>query len=834
MREAIRQHRSESSAGLTRYLVAVLATAAATGARAALTDYIGGRYPFLPYFAAVAASAAFGGWGPGMAATALSAAAAAYFFDPPLYSLRIDSGAEFLVTAVFIGVCGAISLFVELLHASRRRAEEEGQRRAASEERLKETLGAHTRELANMQRLHAVGNRMVRSGEPEALLLDLVDTAIAVSGADKGNIQLLDRGILRLAASRGFEKPFLAHFDAVDGACSVCGAAMAAGERVLVEDIESSPLFEGTPEIAVQRAAGVRALQSTPLFSRRGQLVGMLSTHYARPTRPAEADLHALDLLARQAADWIDRTRSEAELARLSEQLQIVTDSMAAPVTRCTRDLRYAWVSRPYADWLRRPPGEIVGRPIEDVVGSRAMETLRPYFERVLDGEVVRYEEEVEFRGIGPRWIQAVYTPTRDDHGAVDGWVAVVIDIHARKQAETELRAADARKERFLATLAHELRNPLAPLRNALEILRRPGLSAAVAEEARAAMDRQLSHVVRLVDDLLDVSRINRDVLELRLEDCDLRAVVAQAVENVRPFLDAGGHALSVTLPEQAVVLRGDPIRLAQIFGNLLHNACKFSDSGAPVTLTADRTDGRVDVTIRDRGVGFAEEDRERLFEMFTRLDGQSGGALGGLGVGLALVRRLVEMHGGRVDAISDGPGRGAAFRVTLPERTETTGTGLAPAAERGAGSAAESAPNGPALRVLVVDDNRDSASSLATLLELSGHEARVAHDGEGAVFEAEAFGPDVILLDIGLPGIDGYEAARRIRGLPRGREILLVAVTGWGQEEDRRRSSEAGFDHHMVKPLRAAALEALLATATRRSSVRPSREPAEGDELRL
>ncbi|HEY4229444.1 MAG TPA: DUF4118 domain-containing protein, partial [Thermoanaerobaculia bacterium] len=511
-----------------------------TAVRLALGGLLGDVAVFLPFTASIMVAAWYGGLGPGLLATVLGAASATYFFVPPYRSFRTVTPGEWAGMTVLLCVGATISWLCERLHRSRRVLSAEEERRAASEEKLQETLATRARELAHMERLHSVGNLMVRSDEPGALLMDLVETAIAVSGADKGNIQLLDRGVLRLAASRGFEKPFLDYFDAVDGACAACGAAVTRGERVLVEDVETSPVFEGTPELAALRGAGVRALQSTPLFGRRGELVGMLSTHYGRPTRPAESDLHALDLLGRQAADWIERMRAEAALRQLSEQLRIVADTMAAPVTRCTRDLRYAWVSKPYADWLGRAPEEIVGRPIEDVVGARAMETLRPYFERVLAGEVVRYEEEVEFREIGSRWIQAVYTPTRDGEGAVDGWVAVVIDVHAHKQAETELREADARKERFLATLAHELRNPLAPLRNTLEILQRPGLPAGVAEEARAAMERQLSHVVRLVDDLLDVSRINRDALELRLEDCDLRAVVAQAVENVRPFLEAG------------------------------------------------------------------------------------------------------------------------------------------------------------------------------------------------------------------------------------------------------------------------------------------------------
>jgi two-component system CheB/CheR fusion protein len=491
----------------------------------------------------------------------------------------------------------------------------------------------------------------------------------------------------------------------------------------------------------------------------------------------------------------------------VTEQLRIVTETMAAPVTRCTRDLRYQWVSRPYAEWLRRTPEELVGRPIEEVVGPEAMAALRPHFERVLEGHAVRYEEQVEFRGIGRRWIRAVYTPTRDAAGEVDGWVAVVVDIHALKKAEEELREADARKERFLATLAHELRNPLAPLRSSLEILKRPNVTPKIAREARAAMERQLSHAVRLVDDLLDVSRINRDALELRLERCDLAAAFGQAVETVRPHLEAGEHPLSLDLPAEPLSLRADPIRLAQVFANLLHNACKFSDRGAPIAVAASKSSGWITATVRDSGIGFPPEMGESIFEMFVQLDPGPSRTVGGLGVGLSLVRRLTEMHGGRVEAVSAGPGKGSEFRVVLPEFAAASD---APSAFLYAPAAAA----GAARRILVVDDNADSAASLSTLLALSGNETRVAHDGLEAVSETEAFRPDVVLLDIGMPRMDGYEAARRIRQLPNGRGVLLVAVSGWGQQEDRRRSREAGFDHHMVKPLRAAALETLLAGA--------------------
>jgi PAS domain S-box-containing protein len=504
---------------------------------------------------------------------------------------------------------------------------------------------------------------------------------------------------------------------------------------------------------------------------------------------------------------------AEVALRRTMEQLQIVTESMAAPVTRCGRDLKYRWVSKPYADWIGRPPEEIIGRPIVEVLGLAAFEQLLPRFEQVLAGKRVHYEEEVNFRGLGLRWTSGIYTPTFNQAGVPDGWVAVVLDLTERMRLEAELRQrveqladADRRKDEFLATLAHELRNPLAPIRHAVELQRRAAGDSALMEKARSMMERQLAQMVRLIDDLLDISRITRGKLRLRKERVELAAVIRSGIEAARPLIDAQGHQLTVTLPPEPIHLDADSLRLAQVFSNLLNNAAKYTEKGGRIWLTAERQRSEVVVSVRDTGIGIATEHLSHIFEMFSQVAPALERSQGGLGIGLALVRGLVELHGGNVEARSAGLGKGSEFLVRLavvataaPPRAETGGDG-------------EKFTAAARLRILVVDDNRDAADSLAIMLRLAGHEVEMANDGLEAVQAAGAFRPDVVLLDIGLPRMNGYEAARHIREQPWGKDMPLIALTGWGQEEDKRRAQEAGFDHHLTKPVEAEAIQKVLA----------------------
>ena len=398
-----------------------------------------------------------------------------------------------------------------------------------------------------------------------------------------------------------------------------------------------------------------------------------------------------------------------------------------------------------------------------------------------------------------------------DPTGQAVALATVSQDVTERRRLEDDLRKlaadlseADRRKDEFLATLAHELRNPLAPIRNALQMIRLSP-DRQTSEQARTMMERQLAQMVRLVDDLLDVSRISRGKMELRKERVQLAAVVSSAVETSRPLIDHMGHELTVTLPQQPIIVDADLTRLAQVFSNLLNNAAKYTDRGGHIWLTAERQGSDVVVSVKDTGIGIAADQLPRIFEMFSQVDRSLERSQGGLGIGLTLVKRLVEMHGGRIEARSEGLGKGAEFVVRLP---------VVVGASEPQAPAERDEPPAPksSLRILIVDDNRDGADSLAMLLQIMGNDTRTAHDGQEAVDVAEEFRPDVMLLDIGLPKLNGYEACRRIREQPWGRSVVLIALTGWGQEDDRRRSQEAGFDHHMVKPVDPQDLMKLLA----------------------
>jgi CheY-like chemotaxis protein/two-component sensor histidine kinase len=389
--------------------------------------------------------------------------------------------------------------------------------------------------------------------------------------------------------------------------------------------------------------------------------------------------------------------------------------------------------------------------------------------------------------------------------------------VTERTRVELALKEADRHKDEFLAMLAHELRNPLAPIHNAIQLMRRKEFGDPQFNWARDIIERQLAHLTRLVDDLLDVSRITRGKINLNKEVIDLATLVARTVETVQPLIEERGHTLSVNLPGGMLSVLGDPTRLTQALGNVLGNAAKYTDGGGRIGISAAEVGTEVEIRVCDTGIGIPADLMPMIFNLFTQLDRTSGPAQSGLGIGLALVQRLVEMHGGSITAHSDGLGRGSEFVIRLPLLMAESGASardLHSAIEHSA--LEQSMTNGEAprtqRRILVADDNNDALESLATLLQLSGHEVYTAPNGAAALEFAEQHRPEVALLDIGMPKLDGYEVARRIRAQPWGQRITLVALTGWGQDSDRRRSQEAGFDSHLVKPLDLDKLTDLLA----------------------
>jgi CheY-like chemotaxis protein/nitrogen-specific signal transduction histidine kinase len=374
----------------------------------------------------------------------------------------------------------------------------------------------------------------------------------------------------------------------------------------------------------------------------------------------------------------------------------------------------------------------------------------------------------------------------------VNSWVAVITDIHERKRMEQALREADRRKDQFIATLAHEVRNPLAPIRSAVEILARPDAAEPDRAWSRGVIERQVAHMSRLVDDLLDMARISSGKLSLRRERVTIAAVTAAALETSRPAIDAAGHRLVTRLPAADAVLDADPTRVAQVLSNLLNNAAKYTAPGGVIELHADQEGGEAVIAVLDTGMGFPPELAQQLFEPFAQWAPAEQSAAG-LGIGLSLVRGIVDLHGGTISAASEGPGRGSRFEVRLP---------LAAAAERSAPGAQTAEPVAPrGMRVMIADDNRDAADSLCRVLALYGYEARAAYDGASAIGMSESFRPHVAVLDIGMPVHNGYDVARHLRAR-RGRDLRLIALTGWGGDGDVQRARDAGFDAHVTKPV--------------------------------
>jgi PAS domain S-box-containing protein len=525
-------------------------------------------------------------------------------------------------------------------------------------------------------------------------------------------------------------------------------------------------------------------------------------------------------LAATNAALQVERAREvntlNASLHRANETLTSINANLQAEIAErraAEQRMRFLAETVPSIIWTCAPDGELIygnsywrdyygieqnGAPpqlVPKIVHPEEAERISNFVVgRMASGTAFEFEARHRRRDGSYRWFITRAVPWRDDDGNVMSWFGVTTDIHDQKELQERLREADRRKDEFLATLAHELRNPLAPIQSALHALKLSPPQE-TRDHLQSVMERQMQLLVRMLEDLLDVSRISRGKLILRNQRVQLSEVLVVAVETVRPLIDQAGHTLHVTLPKQDVALHGDPQRLSQVFANLLNNACKYTEPGGTLWLTVTTGGGMVQVSMRDTGVGLSRDDLMQVFELFAQVDISLERSRGGLGIGLTLVRQLVEMHGGEVYARSEGAGRGSEFVVSLPLADDVE------AAADPEGDVAAPAVNG-ALRVLVVDDNRDGADTLGLALSMLGHQVMTLYDPLEALARAGEFAPDLALLDVGMPILNGFELARRIKDQPWGAQVMLVALTGWGQEEDRRRSAEAGFDEHVVKPI--------------------------------
>ena len=498
-----------------------------------------------------------------------------------------------------------------------------------------------------------------------------------------------------------------------------------------------------------------------------------------------------------------DRKRAAEAQARLAA---IVESSDEAIVSKNLNGIITSW-NRGAERLFGYSANEAIGQPVTMLMPPERVNEEPGILERIRRGEKIDHYETVRRRKDGRLFdISLTVSPVFDGQGRIVGASKIARDISERKQAEQALRDADRKKDEFLATLAHELRNPLAPILSSVELLHRVGSPSPDAVRARGAIQRQVNHLTRLVDDLLNVSRISSGKLTLRKEPVDLAAIIHAAVETCQPVVERFKHELTVTLPPQPVWVNGDSVRLAQVVGNLCNNACKFTPPNGRVWISAEREGSDALVKVRDSGIGIPADKLNSVFELFSQVNQPLDREQGGLGIGLNLVKRLVEMHGGTVSAHSAGVGAGSEFVVRLPALVQPTSPTKRPA---------ELPP--PKVsplkrRILIVDDNRDAAQVLSRLLTLSGHQTQVAFDGEQAVEQAMNFAPDVVLLDIGLPKLNGYEACRAILGNSKQPKPYVVAMTGWGQDDDRATSRDAGFHAHLTKPISFDGLNTLLA----------------------
>jgi PAS domain S-box-containing protein len=495
----------------------------------------------------------------------------------------------------------------------------------------------------------------------------------------------------------------------------------------------------------------------------------------------------------------------EAQLRASREELHRVTDVASVMLAHCDRENRYLFVNRAYAARFGLTPAQVVGRHFADIVGKLAFAAFEQYAERALAGERVEFELDFPDARIGVRCMHCVYAPDVDaETGHTLGFVAAMTDVSERRTLEQQLREGDRRKDEFLATLAHELRNPLAPIRQAAAIAKASNATEAQISWSHAVIERQVTHMALLLDDLLDISRITRGKLDLRRERIDLHGVVDAAVETARPLIEGRGHTLSVDVSAESVQLNADRVRLAQVLANLLTNAAKYTNRGGHIRLRANVEAGEVVVRVTDNGIGIASEALLHIFEMFSQVNSALERAEGGLGIGLALVKGLVELHGGRVEARSEGLGHGSEFVVHLP---------LAPTVDVSLSTSPHEIAMHPPrpLRVLIADDNRDAATSLAMLLQMDAHDVRLAFDGEEAIAVAKYFHPRVLLLDIGMPRRNGYDVARALRAQRSLEPMTLIALTGWGKSEDKDRALSSGFDYHLTKPIKLDDVYALL-----------------------
>jgi PAS domain S-box-containing protein len=589
-----------------------------------------------------------------------------------------------------------------------------------------------------------------------------------------------------------------------------CGQDLTAVFRIVNE--ETREPVENPAIRALRDGVIVGLANHTVLISRDGTEVPIDDS--AAPIRDEEGTLTGCVLIYRDISQRRRLERESAGRAAAAAFAASLVESSEDAILAVSLDGRIQTWNGAAERLYGYSAAEAVGQSINFLIPEDRADEEDQLVRRLLAGERISHFETIRRRKDGSLVdVSLTISTVRDEKERIIGTSKIVRDNSHAKAAEArifalmaDLKDADRRKDEFLAILAHELRGPLAPIRHLLEIIKRTDGDRAALRDATVMMDRQLDQIVRLVDDLLDVSRITRNKLELRRERVDLIEILKQSLELNRPLAESARHQVTVTLADEPLYLHGDAVRLSQVLTNLLQNAFKYTEPGGHIWVSAERQGSEVRVAVKDTGAGIPADVLPRIFDLFIQVDRTLERSQGGLGIGLTLVKQLVMMHEGTVEAMSEGPGRGSQFVVRLPLLVEQREA-------RHPGRAGTPEDQGSPRRILVVDDNQDSADSLAVLLRMLGHEAHVAYDGQEAVEVAKEVRPEVIMLDIGLPRMNGYEACRTIREQPWGKRITIIAISGWGQDTDRQKSEAAGFDHHMVKPVDYTFLRQVLAS---------------------
>ena len=577
------------------------------------------------------------------------------------------------------------------------------------------------------------------------------------------------------------------------------------GVSYVVDDAENDPRVVDV--LGAYRATQIGAVVSVPVI-KGGRFVAGMALHQARPRVWQAQEIKLLELVANRCWESIERNRVTQASLESEAKFRTIADAMPQMVWSTLADGYHDYFNQQWYDFTGVPQGSSDGTGWHDILHPEDLESARERWRQSLAaGEAYEIQYRVRHHSGQYRWVLGRALPVRDEGGAIVRWMGTCTDIHDQKRAEEELRGMNARKDEFLAMLAHELRNPLAPIASAAHLLKLVGTDAARIEQASDIIARQVRHMTVLVDDLLDVSRVTRGLIELEQQPVDLQSLVASAVEQARPLVKSRGHVLNLRMHASDPVVRGDRTRLVQVVANLLNNAAKYTAPGGEITLAVELHGSEARIVVTDNGTGIEDKLLPHVFELFTQGARTPDRTQGGLGLGLALVRSIVALHGGTVTAESAGLGQGSRFTIALPALA-------APAAEPAARAAP--APALPAVRparLLVVDDNVDAAESLGVLLQAEGHAVQIATGPFQALRMALAEPPDLYVLDIGLPDMDGYELSRRLHAQAPDSQAVFVALTGYGQAHDLVLSKAAGFDHHFVKPLDMARFRAILAT---------------------